>query len=174
MGGANYWPSSYSTRTKLLYIPAMTACENVTNDRELATRQSRTDKTWFVRSGGGYQAPERYESTLTLVDPLTGDIKKSVNLAYPNFSGTLVTAGGLVFLALMDGTIAAYDDTTLEEKWKINVGSGFSAPPITFEYNNRQYIAIASGPSGGARTKLDNSPEVRDLRHAMVLYVFGL
>ena len=99
---------------------------------------------------------------------------KSINLAYPNFSGTLVTAGGLVFLALMDGTIAAYDDTTLEEKWKINVGSGFSAPPMTFEHNGRQYIAIASGPSGGAKTKLDNSPEVRDLRHAMVPYVFGL
>jgi alcohol dehydrogenase (cytochrome c) len=174
MGGANFWPTSYSARTKLLYIPAMTACENVTNDRELATRQRQTDKTWFVRSGGGYQAPERYESMLTLVDPLNGDIKKSITLPYPNFSGTLVTAGRLVFLALMDGTIAAYDDTTLEEKWKINVGSGFSAPPMTFEHNGRQYIAIASGPSGGARTKLDNSPELRDLRHAMVLYVFGL
>ena len=26
-GGNNYWPSSYSPKTKLLYIPAMTACE---------------------------------------------------------------------------------------------------------------------------------------------------
>ena len=25
-GGNNYWPSSYSPKTKLLYIPAMTAC----------------------------------------------------------------------------------------------------------------------------------------------------
>jgi alcohol dehydrogenase (cytochrome c) len=29
----------------------------------------------------------------------------------------------------MGGTIAAYDDTTLDELWKINVGSGFAAPP---------------------------------------------
>jgi hypothetical protein len=28
--------------------------------------------------------------------------------------------------------------------WKINVGSGFSAPPITFEVNGKQYVAIAS------------------------------
>jgi hypothetical protein len=37
-----------------------------------------------------------------------------VHLRYPNFSGTLPTGGGLVFLALLDGTVAAFDDTTLE------------------------------------------------------------
>ncbi len=172
MGGSNYWPTSYSPRTRLLYIPAMTACEDVTNNKELATREKANG--WFVRSGGGYRAPERYESNLTVVDPFTGEVKKNVHLRYPNFSGTLVTGGGLVFLALLDGTIAAYDDTTLEELWKINVGSGFSAPPMTFEVNGKQYIAIASGPSGGAKVKLYNSPEMRDQRHAMVLYVFGL
>ena len=101
-------------------------------------------------------------------------MKKSVHLRYPNFSGTLVTGGGLVFLGLLDGTLAAFDDTTLEEVWKINVGSGFSAPPITFEAGGRQYIAIASGLGGGAKIKLANSPEMRDQRNATVLYVFGL
>jgi outer membrane protein assembly factor BamB len=42
-----------------------------------------------------------------------------VHLSYPNFSGTLATGGGLVFLALLDGTVAAFDDTTLDELWKI-------------------------------------------------------
>src|SRR5258708_20874361 len=28
-GGNNYWPSSYSPNTKLLYIPAVTACGSV-------------------------------------------------------------------------------------------------------------------------------------------------
>jgi alcohol dehydrogenase (cytochrome c) len=150
----------------------MTACEEVTNNRDLAVRGK--DSGWFVRSGGGYRAPERYESTLTAVDPLTGEVRKTVHLRYPNFSGTLATGGRLVFLALLDGTVAAYDDTTLEELWKINVGSGFSAPPMTFEVNGKQYIAIASGAGAGARGKLDNSPELRDLRNATVLYVFGL
>ena len=74
----------------------------------------------------------------------------------------------------MDGTVAAYDDTTLEEVWKINVGSGFAAPPMTFEVNGKQYIAIASGPSGAAKSKLINTPELKEQRNAMVLYVFGL
>jgi alcohol dehydrogenase (cytochrome c) len=79
-----------------------------------------------------------------------------------------------VFLALVDGTVAAFDDTTLDQLWKINVGSGFSAPPMTFEVNGKQYIAIVSGPSPGARGRLVNSPEVREQRHALVLHVFAL
>ena len=78
---------------------------------------------------------------------MTQEIKKSIHLRYPNFSGALSTGGGLVFLGLLDGTVAAFDDTTLDELWKINVGSGFSAPPMTFEVNGKQYVAIASGPS---------------------------
>ena len=48
----------------------MTACEDVTNNRQLAERGK--DQGWFTRTGGGYRAPERYESNLTAVDPLTG------------------------------------------------------------------------------------------------------
>jgi alcohol dehydrogenase (cytochrome c) len=84
------------------------------------------------------------------------------------------TGGGLVFLGLTDGTVAAFDDTTLEQLWKINVGSGFSAPPMTFEVGGKQYIAIASGPSASAKAKLVNTPERKDQRQATVLYVFGL
>jgi alcohol dehydrogenase (cytochrome c) len=94
--------------------------------------------------------------------------------AYPNYAGALTTSGGLVFNALLDGTIAAYDDVTLDELWKFNVGSGISAPPMSFEVNGRQYIAIASGASAGARSRLINTPELKEQRNATVLYVFGL
>jgi alcohol dehydrogenase (cytochrome c) len=150
----------------------LTACEDVTNNKDLAAAGKVSG--WFVRSGGGYRAPERYESNLTAVDPFTGEVKKNVHLPYPNFSGTLATGGGLVFLALLDGTVAAYDDTTLDKLWEINVGSGFSAPPMTFEVNGKQFIAIASGLGAGAKVKLANSPELRDQRNATVLYVFSL
>ncbi len=113
-------------------------------------------------------------SDLTAIDPVTGAIKKTVHLRYPNYSGALATGGGLVFLALTDGTVAAYDDSTLEELWKVNVGSGFSAPPMSFEVNGRQYLAIASGPSGPALSKHIHTPELKEQRNATVLYVFGL
>jgi alcohol dehydrogenase (cytochrome c) len=169
-GGNNYWPSSYSPKTKLLYIPVLTACELVTNDKDMPKKE----KGWFVRTGGAYKAEERYESTLTAVDPLTGEVKKNLQLRYPNYSGALATGGGLVFIGLLDGTVAAYDDTTLQEMWKINLGSGFSAPPMTFAVNGKQYIAIAAGPSSAAMSKLINTPELKEQRNATVLYVFSL
>jgi alcohol dehydrogenase (cytochrome c) len=169
-GGNNYWPSSYSPKTGLLYVPAMTACEWVTNDRDMPSKE----KGWYKRSGGAYKVDERYESDLVAIDPVTGAIKKTVHLRYPNYSGTLATGGGLVFLALTDGTVAAYDDATLEELWKVNVGSGFSAPPMTFEVNGKQYVAIAAGPSPQALSKHVLTPELKEQRNATVLYVFGL
>ncbi len=166
-GSNNYWPSSYSPLTKLMYIPALTACVNISIDREKHNAQ----RGW---NGGLSQTDERFESNLTAIDPLTGEVKKSVHLRYPNYSGTLATAGGLVFLGLLDGTIAAYDDTTLDELWKVNVGTGFCAPPMTFEVNGKQYLAIASGLSTPARAKLVNTPELKEIRNATVLYVFAL
>jgi alcohol dehydrogenase (cytochrome c) len=169
-GGNNYWPSSYSRNTQLLYIPVMTACEFVTNNPDLV----KPDQGWYKRTGGGYKVDGRYESNLTAVDPVTLEIKKSVHLPYPNYSGTLSTGGGLIFAALLDGTVAAFDDTTLEELWKINVGAGFSAPPMTFEVNGKQYVAIASGPSPGSQSKLVLTPELKEQRNATVLYVLAL
>ena len=151
----------------MLYIPALTACVTVTIDQQKHTKE----RGW---NGGLSQTDERFESNLTAVDPLTGEIKKNVHLRYPNYSGTVATAGGLIFLGLLDGTVAAFDDTTLDELWHTNVGSGFSAPPMTFAVNGRQYVAIVSGPSAAARSRLVNTPELKEQRNATVLYVFGL
>jgi alcohol dehydrogenase (cytochrome c) len=167
-GGNNYWPSSYSPRTKLIYIPALTGCHNVEVDRT----KHNAERGW---NGGNASSVGRMESNLTAVDPVTQDIKKNLHLPYPNFSGVLSTGGGLVFVGLMDGTVAALDDTSLDELWKINIGSSFSAPPMTFEVNGKQYLAIASGtdPASGKRRRA-NAPELNEQRNATVLYVFGL
>jgi alcohol dehydrogenase (cytochrome c) len=171
-GGNNFWPSSYSPRTKLLYIPALTGCMNIEVQRDAPSRPSfGFGNVW---SGGRASTDERFESNLTAIDPLSQEIKKNVHLPYPNASGTLATAGGLIFVGLMDGTVAAFDDTTLDELWKVNLGSGFSAPPMSFEVNGTQYVAIASGPSAPSKSRVNNTPELKDQRHATVLYVFGL
>jgi len=142
-------------------------CEDITID----TNKHSKAAGW---QGGTFKITERYTSDLTAVDPTSGEVKKSIRLNYPNYSGALSTGGGLVFLALMDGTIAAYDDTSLEELWKINVGSGFTAPPMTFEAGGKQYVAIASGPSNSGKSRLVNTPELKEQRHATILFVFGL
>jgi alcohol dehydrogenase (cytochrome c) len=167
LGGNNYWPSSYSPKTKLLYVPALTGCDDVKIDTAMHSKE----RGW---NGGTRSTADRLESNLTAFDPVAGEIRKSIHLHYPNVSGTLATAGGLVFVGLTDGTVAAYDDTTLAELWKLNLGSGFNAPPMTFEVNGKQYVAIASGLYTTGKRTLANSPEVKEQRNATVLYVFGL
>jgi alcohol dehydrogenase (cytochrome c) len=150
-----------------MYIPAMSNCVDVTID----TAKHNKEKGW---NGGAVKTADRYESDLTAIDPLTGEIRKTTHLPYANYSGTLVTAGGLVFLGLTDGTFAAFDDATLDQMWKVNIGSGFSAPPMTFALDGKQYVAIVSGLSPQARLKNINTPELKEMRNATVLYVFAL
>jgi alcohol dehydrogenase (cytochrome c) len=166
-GGNNFWPSTFSVKTRLIYIPTATPCVVVTQNPALSNKAS----DW---KGGTYKQTERFESELTAADPFTGEIKKSVRIPYPNYSGTLSTAGGLVFTGFTDGTFAAYDDTTLDQLWKINVGTGFNAPPMTFEAGGKQYVAILAGLSAIARSKHQLIPELKDQRNQTMLFVFGL
>ena len=86
----------------------------------------------------------------------------------------MTTGGGLVFTAFMDGSFVAYDDTTLDQLWRINVGTGFNAPPISFEAGGKQYIAILSGISNISKGRLALTPELREQRNQTMLFVFGL
>ena len=109
-----------------------------------------------------------------MVDPTTGEQKARKDLPYPNSAGVLSTAGGILVTALPDDTIVALDDQTLEELWKINVGTGFNAPPMTYSVNGKQYIAIASGLWRNSRNKVVRYPELKTMSSATMLFVFGL
>jgi alcohol dehydrogenase (cytochrome c) len=168
-GGNNYWSASYSPRTRLLYIPSRPTCNEVT----MTPDQLRNPTTGSML-GGGVKFLARTESEIIVADPFTGEVRNRVRVPYPNFSAALTTAGGLVFTGFGDGSFAAYDDVSLEQLWKINVGSGFNAPPMTFEAGGRQYVAIMSGLSRISKGRLVLTPELREMRNQTMLFVFGL
>ncbi len=165
-GGNNHWPATYSRNTKLIYIPSVEGCSDITNDHE------RHVKGKF--DGGGFVNKERSWSSIVAVDPTTSEVKFRKDLPYPIFGGTLSTAGGVVVTGMIDGTIVALDENSLEELWKFNAGTGFNAPPMTYAVDGKQYIAIASGLFRNARNKLARSPEMRNLSQATMIFVFGL
>ncbi len=174
-GGTNFWPAAYSRRSGLLYIPTHEGCGRVTPDA------SAHVKGKFF--GGAIGNAGAVTGSLVMVDPASGELKKRVDTPYPNSAGVLATAGGIVVTALIDGTVLAYDDQTLEELWRINVGSGFNAPPMTYAVNGKQYIAIASGlccagpgaaPPRNTRGRIPATPELRGQGNATVVWVFGL
>jgi alcohol dehydrogenase (cytochrome c) len=165
-GGNNFWSASYSPKTKLLYIPSASSCNEVALDPDSFKKGNMF--------GAAFKHIERNETDIVVADPFTGEVKHKIHAPYPDNSAALTTAGGLLFTGYTDGTFAAYDDTTYEQVWKINVGSGFNAPPMTFEVGGKQYVAILSGLSPIARARHAFTPELRDMRNQTMLFVFGL
>src|SRR5258706_5272027 len=89
LGGNNYWPSSYSPRTKLLYVPALTGCDDVT----IATEMHSRERGW----NGGKHVADRLESNLTAGDPSTRQNKKKAHPPDPHPRGNPATARRLIF-----------------------------------------------------------------------------
>ncbi len=80
-----------------------------------------------------------------------------------------------MFTGFTDGTFDRLSTTRrCEQLWKINVGVGFNAPPMTFEVNGKQYVAILAGLSRIAIGKHAFTPELKEQRNQTMLFVFGL
>ncbi len=61
-GGNNYWPSSYSPKTKLLYIPALTTCVTVSVDPGEAHQGPRLERRLEPDHGALGEQPDRRRS----------------------------------------------------------------------------------------------------------------
>jgi alcohol dehydrogenase (cytochrome c) len=82
-------------------------------------------------------------------------------------SGATVTAAGL-FSALQDGWVVAYDDETLQELWRFNVGTPLKGAPVVYAIGPKQYLAVQSSGRHQHPVKYDN------LEHSSYLFVFAL
>ena len=143
-GGNNYWPSSYSPQDQAALHPGALELRDRHDRPREAQQGERLERRRLPDRRPLRKQPDRRRSR----DRRDQEDRAP---ALPELLRHARDRGGLVFIALLDGTVAAYDDTTLDELWKINVGSGFSAPPMTFEVNGKQYVAIVSGPSPVSR-----------------------
>jgi alcohol dehydrogenase (cytochrome c) len=83
-------------------------------------------------------------------------------------SGVTATAGGLIFSALQDGWLVAYNDETLEELWRFNVGTPLKGSPVTYAIGPKQYVAVQASGRHLHPVKFDN------LENSSYLFVFAL
>lgn len=68
--------------------------------------------------------------------------------------GSIVTAGGLLFIAsTKDEKFRAFDKATGKILWEIKLPAGGYATPCTYMVNGKQYIVIAAGGGGKMNTK---------------------
>jgi alcohol dehydrogenase (cytochrome c) len=172
-GAKNWEPTAYNPTLNLLFVPSVEGCDGL----ETVAQKDFADQGGSVKprdrfSGGAFKMTGRLYGSLKALDPTTGDIKASVRLDFPNYSGALATAGNLVFLGQADGTFTAYDAKTLKEAWTFSVGTGINAPAISYAVNGKQYIAVLAG-SRQSPFVMQNDPALRYSSTASMLFVFA-
>jgi quinoprotein glucose dehydrogenase len=88
----------------------------------------------------------RWRVTLGEFDELTA--RGVPKTGTPNIGGSIVTAGGLVFIgATNDGKFRAFDKDTGEELWMTRLPASGFATPMTFrgETTGKQFVVIPAG-----------------------------
>jgi quinoprotein glucose dehydrogenase len=71
-----------------------------------------------------------------------------------NIGGSIVTAGGLVFIgSTQDEMFRAFDKTNGKLLWETKLPAGGYATPCTYEAGGKQYVVIAAGGGGKMRTR---------------------
>ena len=156
LGAHNWHAMSYSPKTGLVYIPKqeLPALFNDTGVKMVDWRSPYFGMDTAVDMGLGGDVPANIaSSSLMAWDPLKQ--AKVWEVPQPEYwnAGTMATAGNLVFQGGISGEFAAYDARDGKKLWSVNVGSGISAPPITYEVDGKQYVSLLVG-FGGAGVSL--------------------
>ncbi len=85
-------------------------------------------------------------------DPSTGELAWQQTFDGWGQAGSVVTAGGLVFVGTGSnsaGYLFAYDAKTGALLWKFNTGAGVFSSPSVYMVNGEEFVTVASG--GGER-----------------------
>jgi PQQ-dependent dehydrogenase (methanol/ethanol family) len=146
--GAKDWqPSSFSPRTNLLYIPGNNLCFEMQG-----VQANYIAGTPFVGANVRmYPGPGGNRGELTAWDPVNSKVVWKLKEEFPVWSGTVVTAGDVVFYGTMDSWFKAVDARTGNPLWQFRVGSGIIGQPVTYKGpDGKQYVAILSGVGGWA------------------------
>ena len=165
-GGANWGGASYDPETRTLYVNSMDvgmlyqmvkrAGVVPYRPQGFGTPNSRfwDQNLWPCQKPpwGHLTAIDldhgtfRWRSVLGVVDAL---IEKGLPpTGAPNLGGSLVTAGGLVFIgATNDARFRAFDKETGKELWVTRLPASAHATPMTFlgRTSKKQYVVVAAG-----------------------------
>ena len=69
------------------------------------------------------------------------------------YSGSITTAGGLVFVGRNDGRLTALDKRNGKRLWEFQTDGGVNAPASTFEHEGKQYVVVLAGGTALAGSK---------------------
>ncbi|CDP52059.1 pyrroloquinoline quinone-dependent dehydrogenase [Paradevosia shaoguanensis] len=158
-GGIAMQPPAFNPDKQISYAVGTEGCFTQNGGTGVDDKNNMVGRTF---------TSDLYYGGLTAVDAANNQMLGKVVTDTEIRSGVLATAGGLVFTTLTSGDLVAYNDETLQELWRFNVGTPLKAPPMTFAVGPTQYVAFQT--SG-----LHVHPRrFTDLMHSSYLFVFAL
>jgi len=143
-GATNWFAPSYSEVTRLFYFIAMEQCQLYVSAPE---PQQFVEGKEFYSTGVKHIPGEDSQKTLLAFNLSTGTFAWKYPQVGPahSTSGTLSTAGGLLFFGDDAQSFEALDARDGKPLWHFNTGQNMSSSPMTFAVNGKQYVTVASG-----------------------------
>jgi alcohol dehydrogenase (cytochrome c) len=143
-GASNWYSASWNPLTSLYYVQ--------TNDKcGIFTRNDAPFQRGRSYMGGSFSPDpsDTGQRILRAFDIQTGRAVWELPQtgAAESFGGVLSTAGGVVMYGADDGSFAAADAKTGKPLWSFPTSEQPRASPMTYLFDNKQYIAIALGPN---------------------------
>ena len=156
LGGHDWQAMSFDEKKGVVYIPAQDAPWLYSVDAEykatglykpnpgtLNLGQDLANSSFLAAKYADEQPASK--GYLKAFDPLTGEDLWSVDHVHYWNSGVLATEGGLVFQGDGLGYLSAFDTDTGDKLWTFNTYISMLAPPVTYEIDGEQYVAILAG-----------------------------
>ena len=144
-GAVNWTSPSYSPLTGLFYV----------NTREMGAYYFKGNPVMEpanpmdIGGGGGQKTigGDKAYSAVRALEAMSGKLKWQFKMVGDSWTGTLATAGGLVFCADAEGNFFALDASSGKPLWHVQLGNSVRANPITYMVDGKQYVEAAAGNS---------------------------
>ena len=140
LGGANWSPTAVDESSQQVFIAGIHAPINYTLHETPAKNGNPA-----IRYAASEPIDEARWGTLTSIDLTNGKIRWQKKTDQPLVGGVLATAGGLLFMGEGNGNFNAYDTSNGALLWQTKTDAGVNAPPITYEVDGVQFVAVAAG-----------------------------
>jgi alcohol dehydrogenase (cytochrome c) len=173
-GGAKSWvPASINPGTKVLFVPLVESCMDLTPVPQDQRGSLSTGVRWTIRPR--LDSDGRY-GRIQAIDLNTRKTLWTERQRAPQTTGVLATAGGLVFAGALDRNFAAYDDATGRTLWHAKLSDVPSSAPISYAVGGKQYVAMTVGyGSAHALTFPMLTPEIDlPIVRSATIWVFAL
>ena len=140
-GGANWPPSSYDPVRNHLFVCASDVPGNFTGGH--TDNEPPAPGKNYLGGAVGFAALPR-SGIFAAVDVRTNKLVWRQRWLDQCYSGSVATAGGLLFVGRNDGRLTALDSDNGRMLWQFQTGAGMNATASVFESGGKQYVVAFS------------------------------